>query len=73
MEARNYNPLAKRSRYRNLKWSIKDSVSLTISLLTLGVSIASLILMNNVFDYVLTDTFFKDIIVNIINYIKGWF
>lgn len=73
MEARNYNPLAKRSRYRNLKWSIKDSVSLTISLLTLGVSIASLILMNNVFDYVLTDTFFKDIIVNIFNYIKGWF
>jgi energy-coupling factor transport system permease protein len=73
MEARNYNPLAKRSRYRNLKWTLKDSISLTISILTLGVSITSLILMNNVFDYVLTDTFFKDIIVNIINYIKGWF
>ena len=73
MEARNYNPLAKRSRYRNLKWTGKDTISLSISLLTLLVSITSLILMNNVFDYVLTDTFFKDIIVNIINFIKGWF
>jgi len=36
MEARNYNPLAKRTRYRNLKWHINDTITLAMSLLSLA-------------------------------------
>lgn len=36
MEARNYNPLGKRSRYRILKWHCKDTISLVVLLLIMG-------------------------------------
>lgn len=36
MEARNYNPYAKRTRYRNLKWKTKDSLMLLTSFILLA-------------------------------------
>ena len=74
MEARNYNPLANRTRYRKLKWHISDTVSLLVSFVTLGLSITLLVLTNNnVFTYVLTDYWWIDIVNKLIETIKGWF
>lgn len=71
MEARNYNPLAKRSRYRVLKWNVKDSISMIISLLIMGLGITSIVLFNNnIFDI---NAVLKDFFTSIINIIKGWF
>ena len=39
MEARGYNPSAKRTRYRTLKFTMKDVFSLLVSILVLGVCI----------------------------------
>lgn len=39
MEARGYNPSAKRTRYRTLKFTMKDVFSLLVSVLVLGVCI----------------------------------
>lgn len=41
MEARSYNPYAKRTRYRKLKWHFKDTIML---FLTLGLMIAFIVL-----------------------------
>lgn len=41
MEARSYNPYAKRARYRKLKWHFKDTIML---FLTLGLMIAFIVL-----------------------------
>jgi len=44
MEARGYNPRAKRTRYRNLHWSTRDTLSLAfIVLLTAGVIVTSVL------------------------------
>ena len=40
MEARGYNPSAKRTRYRTLKFGLKDLASLITSLVVLGICIA---------------------------------
>lgn len=63
LTARNYNPLAKRSKYRTLKWQKKDTISIILSMLVLSFSIALLVLINN------------NILVNFISdsIIKGWF
>lgn len=63
LTARNYNPLAKRSKYRQLKWKAKDSIALILSTLTFSFSIALLVLINN---NTLVD-FISDSII------KGWF
>ena len=74
MEARNYNPLAVRSRYRQLSWKRIDTVSISLSLLSLSLAITSMILIsNNVFGNVLTDTWWKDSFLHIVEIIKGWF
>ena len=74
MEARNYNPLATRTRYRKLKWTKKDSISLIVSLLALALSIILAILMNNsTYLSMFTDYWWLEIINNIIETIKGWF
>lgn len=74
MEARNYNPLANRTRYRKLKWHASDTVSLLVSFITLGLSITLLVLMNNnVFTYVLTDYWWFDLVNKLIETVKGWF
>lgn len=74
METRNYNPLAKRSRYRKLSWSLKDTITMIISLLLLIVIIVALVLINkNMFGLVLTDVYFIEVFNNLINIIKGWF
>ncbi len=74
MEARNYNPLANRTRYRKLHWHISDTISLLLSLGVLGLSITTLVLIKNeVFTYVLTDLWWKDIFNQLISWIKGWF
>ena len=42
MEARGYNPRAKRTRYRNLHWGVGDTFSLIfITVLTAGVIVTS--------------------------------
>jgi energy-coupling factor transport system permease protein len=47
MEARGYNPRAKRTRYRNLHWGISDTVSLVfVTLLTSGVIVTSVMNWN---------------------------
>ena len=71
MEARNYNPLAKRSRYRNLKWTIKDSITMVVSILILGLQITAIILFNNnVFDI---NAVLVSFFTNLFEIIKGWF
>jgi len=39
MEARNYDPYAKRTRYRNLKWSFKDTMASLLSVCLLAIII----------------------------------
>ena len=74
MEARNYNPLANRTRYRKLKWHVSDTIALLVSFITLGLSITLLVLMNNnLITYVLTDYWWIDIVHKLIETIKGWF
>ena len=71
MEARNYNPLAKRTRYRKLNWKLKDTLSIIFAFLILAIIIIIIILSkNNVFSL-------NDWCLNYINllfdYIKGLF
>ena len=74
MEARNYNPLAKRTRYRKLKWRFVDTIALIFVFLLLGVSITNLVLINKeVITYVLSDSWWRNIFTNLINVVKGWF
>lgn len=63
LTARNYNPLATRSKYRKLKWQVKDTLSIIFSFLSLAFAITLLILINN------------NILINFISdsIIKGWF
>lgn len=63
LTARNYNPLAKRSKYRQLKWKLKDTMSMIFTFLTLTFAIILLILINN------------NTLINFISdsIIKGWF
>lgn len=71
MEARNYNPLAKRSRYRTLKWSIKDTVTMIISFVIMGLGITNIVLFNNnIFDL---NAILLQFFTNIIEFVKGWF
>ena len=74
MEARNYNPLATRTRYRKLHWRFLDSLAILFSFIVLGLSITSLILINKeVITYVLSDNWWIDIYNQFISIIKGWF
>ena len=71
MEARNYNPLAVRTRYRKLTWTLKDTLSMIIAFLILAIIIVIVILSK-------TDVFsLNDFCLNYINllidYIKGLF
>ena len=71
MEARNYNPLAKRTRYRKLKWSIKDTLSLIFAFLSIAIIVVITILANNgIFSL-------NDWCMNYVNMLiewgKGWF
>ena len=71
MEARNYNPLAKRTRYRKLKWSLRDTLSLVFAFLLIAIAIVIIILANNnVFSL-------NDWCMNYVNIffdmVKGWF
>lgn len=71
MEARNYNPIAKRSRYRTLKWSIKDTVTMIISFVIMGLGITNIVLFNNnIFDL---NAILLQFFTNIIEFVKGWF
>lgn len=70
MEARNYNPLAKRTRFRKLKWHFKDSIALILSFSLLGLGIVLPILFNNgIISYVLSDPWWQ----NIFNSIRNFF
>ena len=62
MEARSYNPYAKRSRYRKLKWRIKDSIILILSIILLAgfITLAVTHLANNWNGF-------------IFDWIRGWF
>ena len=71
MEARNYNPLAVRTRYRKLTWTLKDTLSMIFAFLILAIIIVIVILSK-------TDVFsLNDFCLNYINllidYIKGLF
>lgn len=71
MEARNYNPLAKRSRYRTLKWSFKDTFTMIISFVIMGLGITSIVLFNNnIFDL---NAVLLQLFTSIIDFVKGWF
>ena len=71
MEARNYNPLAKRSRYRTLKWSYKDTLTMIISFVIMGLGITNIVLFNNnIFDL---NAILLQFFTNIIEFVKGWF
>ena len=74
MEARNYNPLAQRSRYRKLSWSKKDTFVMLFSIILIAAIITLLVLINQgTFGIVLTDVWFVEIFKNFFNIIKGWF
>lgn len=60
MEARNYNPLGKRTRYRTLKWRSRD----TISLIFLVLVMAGFITLN---------VLHIDLNAIVWNLLKGWF
>lgn len=71
MEARNYNPSSKRSRYRKLKWNVIDTLSILLSIFLIALIIVIIILdKNNVFSL-------NDWCLNyfnmLIDYIKGLF
>lgn len=71
MEARNYNPLAKRSRYRNLKWSLKDTLTMIFTIVILSLQITFIVLFNNnVFDI---NALLVNFFTNLFETIKGWF
>ena len=71
MEARNYNPLAKRTRYRNLKWHLSDTVSMIISFIMVLGYVALLVLFNNnIFDL---NSIIMSFFTSVYEMIKGWF
>ena len=71
MEARNYNPLAKRTRYRNLTWHLSDTISMIISLVMMAGYITLLVLFNNnIFDL---NSIIMSFFTYIYEVIKGWF
>ena len=71
MEARNYNPLAKRTRYRNLKWHLSDTVSMIISFIMVLGYVALLVLFNNnIFDL---NSIIMSFFTSVYELIKGWF
>lgn len=71
MEARNYNPLAKRSRYRNLKWSLKDTLTMIFTIVILSLQITFIVLFNNnVFDI---NALLVNFFISLFETIKGWF
>ena len=62
MEARNYNPVAKRTRFRKLSWQLRDTLSYIFSHILLAGFIVLLVLIGNgTLSYVLTDNWFIDI------------
>jgi energy-coupling factor transport system permease protein len=67
MEARGYNPSAKRTRYRVNKWHIKDSIASLVILLILGGIIA--LKVTNVDVVVMIIDWGK----NVFSYLKGLF
>ena len=71
MEARNYNPLAKRTRYRKLKWTFKDTLSLIVSILSIAIVVLIAILANSgVFSL---NDWALNYLNMLIEFIKGWF
>ena len=71
MEARNYNPLAKRTRYRNLTWHLSDTISMILSLVMMAGYITLLGLFNNnIFDL---NSIIMSFFTYIYEVIKGWF
>ena len=71
MEARNYNPLAKRTRYRKLSWALKDTMTMVISVILLASAITLNVLFNNgIFDL---NALLINAFNNLFNIIKGWF
>ena len=71
MEARNYNPLAKRTRYRNLTWHLSDTISMIISVVMMAGYITVLVLFNNnIFDL---NSIIMSFFTYIYEVIKGWF
>lgn len=71
MEARNYNPLAKRTRYRNLTWHLSDTISMILSLVMMAGYITLLVLFNNnIFDL---NSIIMSFFTYIYEVIKGWF
>lgn len=69
MEARNYNPLGKRTRYRNLLWHKKD----TITILLTTFLFATIVFLKIYFKDNEFDIFILNNIKNLLNIIKGWF
>lgn len=73
MEARNYNPLTQRSRYRKLKWNLKDSITMIVSLIILGIFIFLKIAIDqNILTTILSDSWFINILNKAFLLIKGW-
>ena len=73
MEARNYNPLAKRTRFHKLNWHFSDTFTLLFSILLLALEITSIILIKqNVISYVLSDLWWQNLWNDMINWFKGW-
>ena len=71
MEARNYNPLAKRTRYRKLSWALKDTMTMVVSVILLASAITLNVLFNNgIFDL---NALLINAFNNLFNIIKGWF
>lgn len=67
MEARNYNPLGKRTRYKVLRWKLKDTVSIIFSFILLAFNATIIILFNNqIFDL-------NAWLLSVVETIKGWF
>ncbi|MCI5745390.1 MAG: energy-coupling factor transporter transmembrane protein EcfT [Erysipelotrichaceae bacterium] len=74
MEARNYNPLAKRTSYRKLSWNKHDSITIIASFIILAIFIVLPILIDKqVFGLLLSDSWWVNMIKNIISIISGWF
>lgn len=71
MEARHYDPLAKRTRFRTLKWRFVDTFSLILSNLLMIAGIVFVILVNKeIIVYWFSNNFFFDIF-NISHTFKG--
>ena len=70
---RNYNPLAKRTRFHKLNWHFSDTFTLLFSILLLALEITSIILIKqNVISYVLSDLWWQNLWNDMINWFKGW-